>query len=124
MRHYHIWHFERDADGIIRRAVRDEETYETRGRANYALSDRRVYWSMGRVLACDDHAFCQPPPRVRVTGLSIFGQRVTKTGDKVVEEQESIRPALKHVLAEAKIEEYGRDPDLEVEWDGGSPSQS
>ena len=117
MRHYHIWRFVRDSDGIIRRAEREEEAYATRGRANYALSDRRAYWGMGRILVCDDNAFCQPPPPVRITGLSISGDEVTHTGDKVVADQKSIRPSKKHVLSATAIEEYELDPDIEVERD-------
>ena len=115
MRHYHIWYFVRDSDGIIRRAERDDESYATRGKANYALSNRRMYWDMGRVLACDDNAFCQPPPAVRITGMSISGSMVTHTGDKVVEDQKSIRPSKKQVLSANAIEEYILDPDIEVD---------
>lgn len=117
MRHYHIWYFERDDDGIIRRAVRTEDTYSIRGKANYELSDRRRYWTMGRVLACDDSAFCKPPPPVSVTGLSISGHRVTHTGDKVVSDQKSIGPSRKQVLSAAAIEDYESDPYIDVEWD-------
>ena len=115
IRHYHIWRFVRDSDGVIRRAEREEAAYSTRGEANYALSDRRAYWGMGRVLICDDNAFCQPPPAVRITGLSVFGNKVTHTGDKVVADQKSIRPSKKQVLSANSIQEYELDPDIEVE---------
>ena len=74
--HFHIWHYERGPDGVIRSMNRTEEQYETRRKANYALElFRRERSLAGQVLQCIDGAFCQPPPDWVVRGYSLGGPR-------------------------------------------------
>ena len=72
---------------------------------------------MYRVLACGYNWFCKPQPPVSVTGLSISGHRVTHTGDRVAVDRKLVRPSKKQVLPAAAIEDYGRDPCVDVKWD-------
>ena len=61
--HFHIWHYKRDPDGIIRSMERAEDRYDTRRKANYALElFRRERSLAGQVVQCVDGAFCQLPP--------------------------------------------------------------
>ena len=73
--HYHIWYYRRDQDGTIRSMERDDSTYPTRRKANYALSDGRQYWKAGQVLQCVVGAFCQPMPDEMVDRGVPFGPK-------------------------------------------------
>ena len=114
--HYHIWHYRRDPDGTIRSMERDDSTYPTRRKANYALSDGRQYWKAGQVLQCVDGAFCQPMPDDMVDRGVPFGPKYVAI-EQLAEQAKSIRPAAKHVKALKQREELdatGRIKSLEA----------
>ena len=114
--HYHIWHYRRDPDGTIRSMERDDSTYPTRRKANYALSDGRQYWKAGQVLQCVDGAFCQPMPDDMVDRGVPFGPKYVAI-EQLAEQAKSIRPAAKHVKAMKQREELdatGRIKSLEA----------
>ena len=96
--HYHIWHYRRAPDGTIRFMERDEETYPTRRKANYALSDGRQYWKAGQVLQCVNGAFCQPMPEEVVDRGMPYGPKYVAI-EQLAVQAKSIRPAVKHVRA-------------------------
>ena len=96
--HYHIWYYRRDQGGTIRSMERDDSTYTTRRKANYALSDGRQYWKAGQVLQCVDGAFCQPMPDEMVDRGVPFGPKYVAI-EQLAEQAKSIRPAAKHVKA-------------------------
>ena len=104
--HFHIWHYERDPDGVIRSMNRTEEQYETRRKANYALElFRRERSLAGQVLQCIDGAFCQPPPDWVVRGYSLGGPR-DFTAEYFIDWTTSIRPSRKLVQGMEKLERY------------------
>ena len=96
--HYHVWHYRRDPEGIIRSMERDDTVYATRRKANYALSDGRQYWKPGQVLQCVDGAFCQPLPEDMVDRGMPFGPRHVPI-EQLEKQARSIRPAAKHIKA-------------------------
>ena len=60
--HFHVWHYKRDSDGVIRSMERRPEHYEKRRAANRALEMfRRKHCIADQVLQCVDGAFCEPP---------------------------------------------------------------
>ena len=72
--HFHVWHYKRDPDGVIRSMERRQERYEKRRAANRALEMfHRQHCIAGQVLQCVDGAFCQPPPDWVVQGYTLGG---------------------------------------------------
>ena len=102
--HYHIWLYRRAEDGTIRSMERDDVVYPTRRRANYALSDGRMYWNAGQVLQCVDGAFCQPMPEEVVDRGVPFGPKYVAI-EQLADQARSIRPAAKRVKAMEQREE-------------------
>ena len=96
--HYHIWLYLRAEDGTIRSMERDDVVYPTRRKANYALSDGRMYWNAGQVLQCVDGAFCQPMPEEMVDRGMPFGLKYIAI-EQLADQARSIRPAAKRVKA-------------------------
>ncbi len=114
--HYHIWYYRRDQDGTIRSMERDDSTYPTRRKANYALSDGRQYWKAGQVLQCVVGAFCQPMPDEMVDRGVPFGPKYIGI-EQLADQARSIRPAAKHVQAMkqlAELDAAGRIKSLEA----------
>ena len=114
--HYHIWYYRRDQDGTICSMERDDSTYPTRRKANYALSDGRQYWKAGQVLQCVDGAFCQPMPGEMVDRGVPYGPKYIGI-EQLADQARSIRPAAKHVKAMRLREELdatGRVKSLEA----------
>ena len=114
--HYHIWLYRRAGDGTIRSMERDDAVYSTRRRANYALSDGRMYWSAGQVLQCVDGAFCQPMPAEMVDRGMPYGPKYVAI-EQLADQARSIRPAAKRVKAMEQREELdasGRIKSLEA----------
>ena len=114
--HYHIWLYLRAEDGTIRSMERDDVVYPTRRRANYALSDGRMYWNAGQVLQCVDGAFCQPMPEEMVDRGMPFGPKYVAI-EQLADQARSIRPAAKRVKAMERREELdasGRIKSLEA----------
>ena len=114
--HYHIWLYRRAGDGTIRSMERDDVVYSTRRRANYALSDGRMYWNAGQVLQCVDGAFCQPMPEEMVDRGLPFGPKYVAI-EQLADQARSIRPAAKRVKAMEQREELdasGRIKSLEA----------
>ena len=77
---------------------RDDVVYPTRRKANYALSDGRMYWSAGQVLQCVDGAFCQPMPEEMVDRGMPFGPKYVAM-EQLADQARSIRPSAKWVKA-------------------------
>ena len=102
--HYHIWLYRRAGDGTIRSMERDDVVYPTRRRANYALSDGRMYWNAGQVLQCVNGAFCQPMPEEMVDRGMPFGPKYVAI-EQLADQARSIRPAAKRVKAMEQREE-------------------
>ena len=114
--HYHIWLYRRAEDGTIRSMERDDVVYPTRRRANYALSDGRMYWNAGQVLQCVDGAFCQPMPEEMVDRGMPFGSKYVGI-EQLADQARSIRPAAKRAKAMEQREELdaaGRIKSLEA----------
>ena len=114
--HHHIWLHRRAADGTIRSTERDEVVYPTRRRANYALSDGRMYWNAGQVLQCVDGAFCQPMAEEMVDRGMPYGPKYVAI-EQLADQARSIRPAAKRVKAMEQREELdasGRIKSLEA----------
>ena len=114
--HYHIWYYRRDQDGTIRSMERDDSTYPTRRKANYALSDGRQYWRAGQALECVDGAFCQPMPDEMVDRGVPFGPKYVGI-QQLADQAKSIRPAAKHVKAmklRDELDATGRIKSLEA----------
>lgn len=116
--HYHIWHYRRADDGTIGFMERDNTVFSTRRKANYALSDRRQYWTAGQVLQCVDGAFCQPMPEEMVDrGMGeVFGPKYVSV-EQLQNQAKSIRPAAKRVKAMEQRDELdaaGRIKSLEA----------
>ena len=104
--HFHIWHYERDQDGVIRSMKRAEEQNETRRKANYALEMFRRERSLaGQVLHCVDGAFCQPPPDWVVRGVTLAGPREF-TAEYFIDWTMSIRPSRKLSQGMEKLGRY------------------
>ena len=113
--HYHIWLYRRAEDGTIRSMERDDVVYPTRRRANYALSDGRMYWTAGQVLQCVDGAFCQPIPEEMVDRGLPFDPKYVAI-EQLADQARSIRPAAKRVKAmeqRAELDAAGRIRSLE-----------
>ena len=102
--HYHIWLYRRAGDGTIRSMERDDVVYPTRRKANYALSDGRMYWHAGQVLQCVDGAFCQPMAEEMVDRGMPFGPKYVAI-EQLADQARSIRPAAKRVRAMEQREE-------------------
>ena len=109
-RHYHIWLYERDAEGRINTMRRDGATFHKRRQANYALETFRSLPGMkgpikrpGQVVACDDGAFCEPHTD-RIAGFSVGGPLVLPVTQFIDRQTNSLRPARKEVIAKAAIE--------------------
>ena len=114
--HYHIWLYRRAWDGTIRCMERDDVAYPTRRKANYALSDGRMYWNAGQVLQCVDGAFCQPMPEEMVDRGMPYGPKYVAI-EQLADQAKSIRPAAKRVKAMEQREERdasGRIKSLEA----------
>ena len=114
--HYHIWLYRRAEDGTIRSMERDDVVYPTMRRANYALSDGRMYWNAGQVLQCVDGAFCQPMPEEMVDRGMPFGPKYVAI-EQLADQARSIRPAAKRVKAMEQREQLdasGRIKSLEA----------
>ena len=114
--HYHIWYYRRAQDGTISSMERDDTTYPTRRKANYALSDGRQYWKAGQVLQCVDGTFCQPMPEEMIDRGLPFGPKYVSI-EQLAEQAKSIRPAVKHMKAMQVREELdaaGRSKSLEA----------
>ena len=89
--HYHFWLYRRAEYGTIRSMERDDVVYPSRRRANYALSDGRMYWNAGQVLQCVDGAFCQPMPEEMVNRGMPFVPKYVAT-EQLADQARSIRP--------------------------------
>ena len=120
-RHYHIWLYERDEDGRINNMRRQEATYESRRKANYALETFRFSPGMlgplkrpGQVLACDGAAFCDPHTD-RISGLNSVGTPLTLPVTRFIDEQtNSLRPSRKEVIAKEALERMVKSGDAEI----------
>ena len=107
--HFHIWHYKRDPDGIIRSMERAEEQYHTRRKANYALElFRRERSLAGQVVQCVDGAFCRPPPDWVVRGATLAGPREF-TAEYFIDWTTSIRPSRKLAQGMEKLEQYAEN---------------
>ena len=107
--HFHIWHYKRDPDGIIRSMERSEDRYDTRRKANYALElFRRERSLAGQVVQCVDGAFCQPPPDWVVRGVTMAGPREF-TAEYFIDWTSSIRPSRKLAQGMEKLEQYAEN---------------
>ncbi len=107
--HFHIWHYKRDPDGIIRSMERSEDRHDTRRKANYALElFRRERSLAGQVVQCVDGAFCQPPPDWVVRGVTMAGPREF-TAEYFIDWTPSIRPSRKLAQGMEKLEQYAEN---------------
>ena len=107
--HFHIWLYQRGPDGLIRTMDRDDDTYYTRRKANYALEIFRRKRSLaGQVIQCVDGAFCQPPPDWVVRGVTLAGPREF-TAEHFIDWTPSIRPARKLAQAMEQLVRYADD---------------
>ena len=121
--HYHIWLYGRDADGVIRSMQRDEATFPTRRKANYALEMfRRQQAIAGQVLKCVDEAFCAPPPDWLVLGPTLGGPREV-TAEYFIEDTPSIRPVRKLQLGMARLAKYTEEHPDDVLREPGGPTK-
>ena len=104
--HYHVWLYVYDSDGIIRTMQRQEETFEKRRKANYALEMfRREQCIAGQVLQCYDGAFCKPPPDWVIRGYTMHGP-VEVGPDHFIKRTPSIRPSRKVDLGMQDLQRY------------------
>ena len=114
-RHYHIWYFRRGDNGTISSMLRHGDTYETRGRANYALRSAN-FATAGMVIRCDDYAFCRPLPDVSVKGFSVGGP-VERTLQDLIDSplspsrDKSISPVRRQANVMKWLRDYDRRPD-------------
>ncbi|GEM_PF-2434648 len=107
--HFHIWHYRRDPDGVIRSMERAEDRYDTRRKANYALElFRRERSLAGQVVQCVDGAFCQPPPDWVVRGATMAGPREF-TAEHFIDWTPSIRPSRKLAQGMEKLEQFAEN---------------
>ena len=113
--HFHVWHYRRDPDGVIRSMERRPERYEKRRTANRALEMfRRQHCIAGQVLQCVDGAFCQPPPDWVVQGYTLGGAVEVGT-EYFIDRTPSIRPSRKMELGMENLADYVQEnPDLVV----------
>ena len=112
--HFHIWHYKRDPDGIIRSMERAEERYDTRRKANYALEMFRRERSLaGQVVQCVEGAFCRPPPDWVVRGATLAGPREF-TAEYFIDWTPSIRPSRKLAQGMENLERYAENHPDEV----------
>ena len=105
-RHWHVWLYEREADGRINVLRRQPETYEKRGRAIRALQgsgkgQRNV--QAGQVLQCDNGAFCDPSPH-QVRGYTLGGPAVIPVNAFIDRQTRSMRPARKQLIGEGTLD--------------------
>ena len=117
--HFHVWHYQRDTDGVIRSMKRRPERYEKRRAANRALEMfRRQYRIAGQALQCVDGAFCQPPPDWVVQGYTLGGAVEVGT-EYFIDRTPSIRPSRKMELGMENLADYVQEnPDLVVRRPG------
>jgi hypothetical protein len=113
--HFHVWHYERDPDGVIRSMERRPERYEKRRAANRALEMfRRQHCIAGQVLQCVDGAFCEPPPDWVIQGYTPGGAVEVDT-EYFIDRTPSIRPSRKMELGMENLADYVQEnPDLVV----------
>ena len=113
--HFHVWHYKRDPDGVIRSMERRPERYEKRRAANRALEMfRRKHCIAGQVLQCVDGAFCKSPPDWVIQGHTLGGAAEVGT-EYFIDRTPSIRPSRKMELGMENLADYVQEnPDLVV----------